>query len=145
MPQPQWQVGPQPQIWEVAQKKQQAQSLEARAVAVGIPRWAVRFPSLWQAIQQLISNLRQRVTVEQLRGLLRKYGPSFLVGMIGEAAVRELVTYDMTRKRRRMNPANARALRRSLRRLRSFERLSSRVSLQLNRACRTRRHKKMCA
>jgi hypothetical protein len=145
MPQPQWGAPQSSGIWEVAQKKQQAQSIEARTIAAGLPRWSFRFPNLWQALQTLIANLRQNITVEQLRGLMRKYGPSFLVGMLGEAAVKELVTYDMTRKRRRMNPANSRALRRSLRRLRSFERLSTRVSMQLNKACRTRRHKKVCA
>jgi hypothetical protein len=145
MPQPQWQVGPmypQPQAIPAAAG---SVPLAARAVAAGIPAWSARFPALWQAIQRLAANLRTKVTVEQLRTLMRKYGPSFLVGMIGEAAVRELVTYDMTRRRRRMNPANTRALRRSLRRLRSFERLSTRVSMQLNRACRSRRHKKVCA
>lgn len=56
---------------------------------------------------------------------------------MGELAT--LITASQRRKRRRMNPANARALRRSLRRLRSFDRLASRVGAQLSSAVRGRR------
>jgi hypothetical protein len=60
--------------------------------------------------------------------------------------VSELVTFSTTKRarRKRMNPANTRALRRSLRRLQSFERLSSRVSQQLYRRQGMRRSTKRC-
>lgn len=116
-----------------------APPLAARAVAAGLPAWSARFPALWQALQRIRASARVHVSVEQLRSLLRRYGPSFLAGMLGEAAVRELVTMDMTRKRRRINPANARALRRAVRRVESFDRLSARVRHSLGTVCRKKR------
>lgn len=105
----------------------------AQAVAAGIPRWAARFPNLWQAITKIIATTRTHVTPERLLTLLRKYGPGFLVNVIGAAAVSELMLYQATHKRRRMNVANTKALRRGLRRLKGFEKLSHRVSAQLSR------------
>jgi hypothetical protein len=115
-----------------------APPLVARAVAAGLPSWSARFPALWQALQRLRAS-GAKVTVEQLRSMLKKWGPAALTAYIGGSAVADLMTYDATRKRRRINPANARALRRSMRRLKSFDRLSHRVSMQLSRTCRTRR------
>lgn len=44
----------------------------------------------------------------------------------------KLITVASTKKRRHINPANTKALRRSLRRLESFDRLACRVSTQLS-------------
>jgi hypothetical protein len=117
--------------------------MAARAVAAGLPAWSARFPALWQALQKLRAQ-GTKATIEQLYGLLRKWGPASLSTVIGAAAVADLVSYRMRHKPRRMNPANTKALRRSLRRLKSFDRLSTRVSQQLARNCKKRSYKK-CA
>lgn len=105
----------------------------AQAAAAGIARWAVSFPSLWQAIQKYRA-ARIPMTVAKLWSMFKKVGPQVLAGYIGAAAVADLVTYKATHKSRRMNVANTRALGRSLRRLKGFEKLSHRVSAQLGRA-----------
>lgn len=58
---------------------------------------------------------------------------------IGVDELATLITAQARKKRRRMNVANTRALRRSLRRLKGFETLSHRVSAQLGRAARSGR------
>lgn len=113
----------------------------AGAVARYIPKWSVIYPNLWQAIQKLIGQGVKGITVEKLYQALRKYGPAILATWIGAAAVSDLIAYKTVRRKRRMNPANARALRRSLRRLHSFDRLSSRVKAQLAGSCRVRKRK----
>lgn len=129
----------------VAAPAGQVATMAARALAAGLPAWSARFPALWQAVQKLRAQ-GSKVSLEQLKNMLRKWGPTALTGVIGAQAVADLVTYQMTHKRRRMNPANTKALRRSLRRLRSFDRLSSRVHVQLSRSCRApRRTLKKCA
>lgn len=50
---------------------------------------------------------------------------------IGVDQLATIITANSRRKRRRMNPANVRALRRSVRRLGSFQNLSNRVMAQL--------------
>lgn len=117
-------------------------AVAARAVAAGLPMWASRFPSLWQALARLKGS-GSKMSVDKLLGALRKWGPTALSGMIGAQAVSELITYSMVRKRRRMNPANSRALRRSLRRLRAFDNLSHRVTTQLK-SCAPARRKRKC-
>lgn len=112
--------------------------LVARAVAAGLPAWSARFPALWQFLAKLPAGARPKIG--ELLRMLRKWGPTALAGYMGVAAVNDLMTYSSTHKRRRMNPANARALRRSMRRLKSFDRLSCRVSEQLRRVTR----KKVC-
>lgn len=118
--------------------------MAARAVAAGLPAWSARFPALWQAIQKLRAQ-GTKATVEQLYGLLRKWGPASLSTVIGAAAVSDLVSYRMRHKPRRMNPANTKALRRSLRRLKSFDKLAGRVKTQLSGSCSKRRSYKKCA
>lgn len=113
----------------------------AGAVARYIPKWSVVYPALWQAIQKMLGQGIKGVTVEKLWSMLKRFGPAVLSTMIGAAAVADLIAYKTVRKRRRMNPANAKALRRSLRRLHSFDRLSSRVKTQLGTSCRVRRRK----
>lgn len=110
--------------------------------AAGVARWASRFPNLWQAIQKVYANYRTRVTPEKLYSIMKKYGPTFLSSVIGAAAVSELLVYKSTHKRRYMNVANTKALRRSLRRLKGFETLSHRVTAQLSRSCHRRSSKR---
>jgi len=114
--------------------------MAARAAAAGIAAWSVRYPALWQAIQQLRAR-GSRATIQQLWTMTKKWGPTAMTGVIGAAAVSDLISYRMTHKARRMNPANTKALRRSMRRLKSFDRLASRVSMQLSRAGGSRRRK----
>lgn len=103
------------------------------AVMGGVARWASQFPNLWQAVQRLRANYRVPMSVDKLWSMLRSSGPQFLVSLIGAAALNELFVYRSTHKSRRMNVANTKALRRSVRRLKGFDRLSHRVSSQLSR------------
>ncbi len=103
------------------------------AVMVGARSLMARFPSLWAAITALTQQFGKKFTPEMLWRMAKQNGPTMVVGLIGAAAMNELMVWKTTHKSRRMNPANTRALRRSLRRLKSFDRLSSRVSAQLSR------------
>lgn len=103
------------------------------ALPGGVPRWAQQFPNLWQYLRQKFPFMSPGRALSGLLSLFRKYGPTALVGMLGSAVVGELLTYSVTKKRRRMNVANTKALRRGLRRLKGFEHLSHRVSAQLSR------------
>jgi hypothetical protein len=105
----------------------------------GVARWAMRFPNLWQALQRIRANYGVKMTVEKLWSMVKSMGPNVIVGLIGAAALQELFVYHSTHKRRRMNVANTKALRRSVRRLKGFDRLAHRVSGQLARAGGTRR------
>lgn len=123
----------------------QPQAIPVMAGAVpmvaGVARWAMKFPSLWQALQKFRAQ-RIQMTPDKLYMALRRFGPATLSAMIGAAAVSDLITYKATHKSRRMNVANTKALRRGLRRLKGFDRLSVRVSQQLSRSCKPRRSKK---
>jgi hypothetical protein len=110
----------------------------------GVARWAMSFPNLWQAVQMLRANYRVPMSVDKLWRMLKTSGPQFLVSMIGAAALNELFVYHSTHKRRRMNVANTHALRRSVRRLKGFDRLSHRVSAQLARVGGKRRSSRRC-
>ena len=105
----------------------------------GVARWAMQFPNLWQALQRIRGNYRVAISVDKLWGMVKSMGPQVIVGLIGAAALQELFVYHSTHKRRRMNVANTKALRRSVRRLKGFDRLSHRVSSQLARVGGTRR------
>lgn len=98
-----------------------------------------RFPQLWAAIGALSQQFGRRFTPEMVWRMLRTYGPNMVVGLIGAAALNELMVWQTTHKRRRMNVANTKALRRSVRRLKGFDRLSHRVSAQLGRVAGRRR------
>lgn len=123
-----------------AQQVQQAPSypvastmpMVARAAAAGIARWSVSFPNLWQAIQKFRAQ-GISMTPEKLYSALKRFGPTALAGLVGAQAISELIVYKTSHKRRHMNVANTRALRRSVRRLKGFEKLSHRVSAQLGR------------
>lgn len=89
-------------------------------------KFAMRFPSLTAAI----NNWRAKgvnITRAKLYSLLRRFGPEVLItgGILTAAAVNELMMAGPGR--RRMNPGNAKALRRSLRRLESFHHLCVRA------------------
>jgi hypothetical protein len=105
----------------------------------GAARWALQFPNLWQALQRIRANYRVAISVDKLWGMVKSMGPNVIVGLIGAAALQELFVYHSTHKRRRMNVANTKALRRSVRRLKGFDRLSHKVSSQLSRVGGTRR------
>ena len=81
-----------------------------------------RFPNLATAIQQL-RNRGMNVKRSQLYSMLKRFGPEVLVtgGLLTAAAVNELMVAGPGR--RRMNPGNVHALRRSMRRLESFHKL----------------------
>lgn len=81
-----------------------------------------RFPNLATGIQRL-RNAGQNVSRAKLYSVLKRFGPEFLIsgGLLTAAAVQELSVAGSGR--RRMNPANAKALRRSVRRIESFHRL----------------------
>lgn len=85
-----------------------------------------RFPNLGLAIQNF-RNMGRRVTRQQLWSLLKRFGPDVLIagGILSAAAISELMIAGPGR--RRMNPGNAKALRRSLRRLEAFHRLCVRA------------------
>ena len=94
----------------------------ARAGAVVGRGFFNRFPNLATAIQTL-RNSGMNVTRSKLYGVMKRFGPEFLVGggLLTAAAVNELAVAGPGH--RRMNPANVRALRRSVRRIESFHRL----------------------
>ncbi|MGH8755345.1 MAG: hypothetical protein ACREU0_05895 [Burkholderiales bacterium] len=85
-----------------------------------------RFPNLATAIQGY-RNVGQKVTRANLYSLLKRFGPELLIsgGILTAAAVSELMIAGPGR--RRMNPGNVKALRRSLRRLESFHHLCVKV------------------
>ena len=81
-----------------------------------------KYPSLAVSLQQLRAR-GQNIKRSQLYSMLRRFGPEVLVtgGLLTAAAVNELMLAGPGRKR--MNPANVTALRRSMRRLESFHKL----------------------
>lgn len=85
-----------------------------------------RYPNLATAIQGL-RNMGRPVKRSQLYSMLRRFGPELLIsgGILTAAAVSELLVAGPGR--RRMNPGNAHALRRSLRRVEAFHKLCVRA------------------
>lgn len=81
-----------------------------------------KFPNLALAIQQLRAR-GMTVKRSQLWTMLKRFGPEVLIGggLLTAGAVSELMVAGPGH--RRMNPANVKALRRSMRRLDSFHRL----------------------
>lgn len=97
-----------------------------RSVAVVGRRFFDKFPNLATYIQQY-RNMGKNVTRAKLYSLLKRFGPDILIsgGILSAAAVSELMVAGPGR--RRMNPGNVKALRRSMRRLESFHHLCMRV------------------
>lgn len=89
---------------------------------------ATRFPQLAFAIQAWRAK-GVALTVEKLWGMLRRFGPQMLIagGILTAGAITELIMHHFSHKRRRMNVLNAKALRRSTRRLLGFERRACKV------------------
>jgi len=81
-----------------------------------------KFPNLAVAIQKM-RNAGQNVSRSKLYSMLKRFGPEFLVsaGILTAGAVAELALAGPGH--RRMNPANSKALRRSVRRIKSFHRM----------------------
>jgi len=98
----------------------------ARAGAVVGRGFFNKFPNLATAIQGY-RNMGKNITRAKLHSLMRRFGPELLIsgGILSAAAVSELMMAGPGR--RRMNPGNVKALRRSLRRLESFDKLCHRV------------------
>jgi hypothetical protein len=111
---------------------------------VGAGRSLMRFPSLAAAITALGQQFGKRFTPEMIWRMIKSGGPGLVAGLIGAQAMNELFVWKSTHKGRRMNVANTKALRRSLRRLKGFEKLSSRVSAQLARTSHRRGRSKRC-
>lgn len=86
-------------------------------------------------------------SVSWLVSVIKKFGPAaavgFLASWVEDQIAHRAVLEAYGHKGRRMNPANTKALRRSLRRLASFDRLACRVQSQLygGAAPRTRRRR----
>lgn len=107
---------------------------------MGVGRNALaRFPNLQTSLIALSQHFGTRFSVDKLFRLVKSAGPGLVVGLIGQQALQELFVYRSTHKSRRMNVANTKALRRSVRRLKGFDRLAHRVSSQLARVGGTRR------
>ena len=100
---------------------------------------AARFPALATALSALGIQFGKRFTPAMVWRMLKANGPGLVGGLIGGAAMNELAVWKTTHKSRRMNVANTVALRRSVRRLKGFDRLSHRVSAQLSRVGGARR------
>lgn len=85
-----------------------------------------KYPNLATAIQ-MYRNQGKHVTRAKLWSLVKRFGPEIVIsgGILSAAAVNELMVAGAGH--RRMNPANVKALRRSLRRLESFHTLCQKV------------------
>lgn len=105
--------------------------------AAGIP------PILFKIAEALgLTHLPTVPYVVALFKKLAKYLTPALIATtlgIGLDELARVLTYSQRRKRRRMNVANTKALRRSVRRLRGFDRLSQRVHHQLHLGSHRRR------
>lgn len=96
-----------------------------------------KWPNLATAIQKL-RNAGQNVSRSKLHSMLKRFGPQFLVtaGILSAQAVAELMMAGPGH--RRMNPANAKALRRATRRIKSFHKLCGDADIIKRRPCRKR-------
>jgi hypothetical protein len=114
-----------------------------RSVATVGRSFFQKYPNLATAIQNL-RNRGANVSRSRLWSMLKRFGPEILIsgGILTAAAVSELMVAGPGH--RRMNPANVRALRRSVRRLKSFDRLSATVGRQLSRVSGKRRSARRC-
>jgi hypothetical protein len=90
-----------------------------RAVATVGRSFFNKFPNLATAIQGY-RNMGKNVSRSKLWSLMKRFGPDFLItgGILSAAAVSELAMAGPGR--RRMNPGNIKALRRSHRRMKAF-------------------------
>lgn len=110
-----------------------------RAVATVGRSFFSKYPNLATAIQGY-RNMGKKVTRAKLYSLVKRFGADVVIsgGILSAAAVSELLVAGPGR--RRMNPANVHALRRSVRRLESFHHLCMKVD-KLRRPNRSTRGK----
>jgi len=87
--------------------------------------------SLGKYILSIVRRVAPSVTWKKLLSAARLYGIPFLVGLGLTLDLANYVMKQAHKKRRHINPANVKALRRSVRRLDSFDRLACKVSAQL--------------
>lgn len=132
--------------------RQVTSSASAMPVAMGsllpsamVTRGLARFPNLLMALQGWRGK-GVSLTTSKLSAMLRKFGPNFLVtaGILTAGAVTDLLMYNASHRRRRMNPLNPRALSRATRRLCSFERRAARVHSSLAQVARRGKRKAFC-
>lgn len=85
-----------------------------------------RYPNLATGIQGL-RNMGRNVTRSQLYSMLKRFGPELMIsgGILTAAAISELMQAGSGRKR--MNPGNVKALRRSMRRVEAFHKICVRA------------------
>jgi len=128
----------------------QAIPVQAPAVVAATSVALRAFPALALAITKF-RMMKIPMTVERLWSMVKRFGPVAVTtvggGIITAQVVSDLLAYKATHKSRRMNVTNVRALRRGLRRLKGFDRLASRVSMQLHKGgrARSRRTSRRCA
>jgi len=138
-------AGPRPSVPAIRPPSIMAPApIVAGAVGGMISRGLARFPALLASIM----SWRGRgvsLTVPKLMGMMRKFGPTFLItaGVLTAQAVTDLMMYSATHRRRRMNSLNPRALSRATRRLCSFQSRASRVSSVLSTLAGRSRHRKV--
>ena len=113
---------PQPNAQPVAMRIPQTALPALRSTAIVGRGFFNKYPNLATAIQGL-RNMGRKVTRGQLYSMMKRFGPEILIsaGILTAAAVSELMVAGPGR--RRMNPGNVSALRRSMRRLESFHKL----------------------
>ena len=98
------------------------------------------------ALRSLWNSLRVggvHISLQRVASLLRKYGPSFFFGWVADEVLQRAFFDAVTKKSRRMNPANVRALRRSIRRVKSFHRLCGQADVLRSRG-RSRARSAVC-
>lgn len=85
-----------------------------------------RYPNLATSMQAL-RNMGRNITRSQLYSMLKRFGPELMItgGILTAAAVSELIQAGSGRKR--MNPGNVKALRRSMRRVEAFHKICMRA------------------
>lgn len=107
----------------------------ARAVGSALFR---RFPNLAAGLNALKMAGKNYATRSRLYSLLKRFGPDVLItgGILSAAAVSELMIAGPGR--RRMNPANVKALRRAHRRMASFHHICRKNDTLMHRGSRRR-------
>lgn len=108
--------------------------ITAQPVMAAIPRLPTMAGALAGVIQPILikiatflgrRTLTLRETIKMIRRFSKLLAPAAIASVLGITVVElgTVILADASRPRRRMNPANVRALRRSMRRIESFHRL----------------------
>lgn len=119
---------PQPTAQPVAARTPQILGPVMRSVPTIGRGFFNRYPNLATGMQML-RNQGRNIKRGQLYSMLKRFGPEMLItgGILTAAAVSELIQAGPGR--RTMNPANAKALRRAARRIKSFHKLCQHTDL----------------